>query len=367
MIPQGRLKRPRTGLVDSDATTFANTSGHGRTLVRPSESALPEKVFYRVDDRGAMCCVYCDCKLFCWTPGDDLWVEHARWYPTCGFVNLMKGEQFVLQCQQLQETFLRDAQVRPLSRISGRDEAVSSVRLSDYLEATLDAMLNTEDVQFYLKQGVPKELVLTTLRRVLLTDQDRLRRDGRAALSAVLRLHGSNETGAQQITQTTHGLRSDAQNVVGQSSDDATLLSKLDVRLSEAEDLLRLAKARLRENAAERTRKGSAHASEPERLNSQARLDSDEAPPCGNDVACVGEKRLREETETCAITSRPSPTENVEGDQSEKQTETGPKEQSHQGDELSSAGAMEIKDAQQNGRDNLESGEQFGQSKVRCV
>lgn len=42
-------------------------------------------------------CFHCDGGLRLWDPSDEPWMEHARWFNTCGYVTLVKGEQFVKQ------------------------------------------------------------------------------------------------------------------------------------------------------------------------------------------------------------------------------------------------------------------------------
>lgn len=40
-------------------------------------------------------CFYCGGGLRHWEPGDDPWIEHARWFSQCGYVRLVKGDEFV--------------------------------------------------------------------------------------------------------------------------------------------------------------------------------------------------------------------------------------------------------------------------------
>lgn len=40
-------------------------------------------------------CYYCDGGLQNWEVPDNPWVEHAKWFPNCGFLNLVKGEKFL--------------------------------------------------------------------------------------------------------------------------------------------------------------------------------------------------------------------------------------------------------------------------------
>jgi len=40
-------------------------------------------------------CFFCGGGLRNWEPGDDPWVEHARWFPRCIFVKQNKGQTFI--------------------------------------------------------------------------------------------------------------------------------------------------------------------------------------------------------------------------------------------------------------------------------
>ena len=44
-------------------------------------------------------CFHCGGGLKNWEPTDDVWVEHAKWYPSCPFVLLSKGEGFVKEAR----------------------------------------------------------------------------------------------------------------------------------------------------------------------------------------------------------------------------------------------------------------------------
>lgn len=45
-----------------------------------------------------MRCFHCDGGLRNWEETDEAWTEHAKWFPKCGYVNLIKGQDFVKQC-----------------------------------------------------------------------------------------------------------------------------------------------------------------------------------------------------------------------------------------------------------------------------
>ena len=42
-----------------------------------------------------MKCFFCDGGLRNWERNDDPWLEHARWFPKCGYLRTKKGEEYV--------------------------------------------------------------------------------------------------------------------------------------------------------------------------------------------------------------------------------------------------------------------------------
>ncbi|XP_062596293.1 baculoviral IAP repeat-containing protein 7-like [Saccostrea cucullata] len=50
-------------------------------------------------------CFFCGGGLRNWEPGDDAWVEHARWFPKCPFLIQNRGLDFVRLVQNVQEDF----------------------------------------------------------------------------------------------------------------------------------------------------------------------------------------------------------------------------------------------------------------------
>lgn len=43
-------------------------------------------------------CFHCDGGLHNWEADDDPWTEHARWFPKCGFVSIVRGQDFIKHC-----------------------------------------------------------------------------------------------------------------------------------------------------------------------------------------------------------------------------------------------------------------------------
>ncbi|XP_061714420.1 baculoviral IAP repeat-containing protein 7-B [Cydia pomonella] len=58
---------------------------------------LAEAGFFYTGQDDQVCCFYCDGGLGKWEASDEPWAEHARWFPGCGFVQLVKGADFVAQ------------------------------------------------------------------------------------------------------------------------------------------------------------------------------------------------------------------------------------------------------------------------------
>lgn len=43
-------------------------------------------------------CFHCDGGLHNWEVDDDPWTEHARWFSTCPFVGMVRGQEFINHC-----------------------------------------------------------------------------------------------------------------------------------------------------------------------------------------------------------------------------------------------------------------------------
>ncbi|CAC5363204.1 unnamed protein product [Mytilus coruscus] len=63
----------------------------------PEEMSLAGFFFTGIEDHCR--CFFCGGGLRSWEPGDEPWIEHARWYQTCAFVRNCKGERFIQDVQ----------------------------------------------------------------------------------------------------------------------------------------------------------------------------------------------------------------------------------------------------------------------------
>ncbi|CAG0879227.1 unnamed protein product [Cyprideis torosa] len=91
-------------------------------------------------------CFHCGGGLKNWEPNDDVWIEHAKWYPGCPFVLLSKGEAFVKQAI---------AGNPPPSGSAGGASRLSSEQLARDLEI----LMKREPAQTALELGIDMGLV----------------------------------------------------------------------------------------------------------------------------------------------------------------------------------------------------------------
>lgn len=86
-------------------------------------------------------CFYCDVGLRNWLVGDDPWVEHARWYPKCPFVVLVKGSTYIkeilerTQSTQQNQGITLSAPSEPMTI----DDAMNSQPAQEALQMGLNA------------------------------------------------------------------------------------------------------------------------------------------------------------------------------------------------------------------------------------
>lgn len=58
-------------------------------------SVMADAGFFYTGQSDRVICYFCNGKLKDWTPEDQPWKEHARWFKYCSYVLIMKGEEYV--------------------------------------------------------------------------------------------------------------------------------------------------------------------------------------------------------------------------------------------------------------------------------
>lgn len=102
-------------------------------------------------------CFHCGSGLRNWEPEDDPWLEHARWFPQCRFVMLMKGEQFIKAASESMSTH----KTKPSLPVSMGNPRVSPREVS---ESELRSLLGTPIAQTVLAMGVDLSRVKQALK-----------------------------------------------------------------------------------------------------------------------------------------------------------------------------------------------------------
>ncbi|XP_034829347.1 death-associated inhibitor of apoptosis 2 [Maniola hyperantus] len=83
-------------------------------------------------------CFYCDGGLGKWEAGDAPWSEHAHWFPHCGYVLLVKGQEFVDTCRNrtsVQRTFSADRGLSSRTRNPGVNFPATESQVEECMES----------------------------------------------------------------------------------------------------------------------------------------------------------------------------------------------------------------------------------------
>ncbi|KAI8745589.1 inhibitor of apoptosis [Biomphalaria glabrata] len=95
-----RPKRPEYAIKNERIKTFSNwPPSH---LIQKED--LADAGFYYAAYGDCARCFFCGGGLRNWEDEDDVWVEHARWFPKCAFIRQLMGQNFVDAVQELNKT-----------------------------------------------------------------------------------------------------------------------------------------------------------------------------------------------------------------------------------------------------------------------
>lgn len=137
--------------LDSRIRSFENwTTGHIQDPER-----LAQAGFYYLGRADEVHCFHCDGGLRFWLADDDPWFEHARCFPKCQFVQLVKGQLFIENVQS------------QIKNSSGQPSVQSGAQSTATM--TLDEALSTEPVQLALSMGLNAGRIRAVTKRQLET------------------------------------------------------------------------------------------------------------------------------------------------------------------------------------------------------
>lgn len=183
-------KEPRFSSLDARLRSFADWE---RGNVQNPENLAHAGFYYQgLDDQ--VRCFQCNGGLRYWMVDDDPWFEHARWFPTCQFVHLVKGGSYIKSVQDKphcdssmaeipqQIMTLDDAMctehvqsVLSMGLNVGRIRSAVKIRLEktgkpfqnaeSLIEAVLDGQIEEEDLSDETNTGPPIPPLSTNRRR----------------------------------------------------------------------------------------------------------------------------------------------------------------------------------------------------------
>lgn len=126
-------KQEKYACLDARLRTFQGRWPCGDIQI-PEVLATAGFYFQDIDDE--VLCFHCNGGLRSWQKEDDPWFEHAKWFPHCQFVQLVKGEPYIQLVQQQTRPTLDQAmasepvqQALQMGLQEGRIRAVTKNRL----------------------------------------------------------------------------------------------------------------------------------------------------------------------------------------------------------------------------------------------
>merc|ERR1719245_2492132 len=94
VMKHGGPLHPQYATLEARLRTF----GEWPPALRQQPKDLAEAGFYYIGLSDQVKCFYCDGGLRNWQSEDEPWKEHARWFDKCGFVRLVKGDEYIKDC-----------------------------------------------------------------------------------------------------------------------------------------------------------------------------------------------------------------------------------------------------------------------------
>ncbi|XP_039956744.1 death-associated inhibitor of apoptosis 2 [Bactrocera tryoni] len=122
-------KKPKFSSLDSRLRTYVNWPIPD--IQKPDALAQAGLYYQNVEDQ--VRCFHCNIGLRSWQREDDPWFEHAKWFPQCQFVRLVKGANYIQHVQDL----TRQSGHQPHNEIS-IDEAMMTAPVLQALEIGID-------------------------------------------------------------------------------------------------------------------------------------------------------------------------------------------------------------------------------------
>lgn len=127
-------KYPEYSTIDSRNRSFLTWTSNVQDT-----NVLAQAGFYYLGSSDEVRCFYCDGGLRNWLVGDDPWVEHARWFPKCPFVILVKGPAYIKNVLELTKNLNQGITASGPTEPVSIDDAMNSQPAQDALQMGLNA------------------------------------------------------------------------------------------------------------------------------------------------------------------------------------------------------------------------------------
>ncbi|XP_042196627.1 E3 ubiquitin-protein ligase XIAP [Callorhinchus milii] len=137
-------RHPDKQTFDARLETFRSSAGYFHNVEDFARAG-----FYSTGDGDSVKCFYCDGGLRNWESGDDIWEQHAKWFPGCDFLIHHKGQVFVNEVQ-LKKLFNSTTGVLPedyLSKPEPEDRLMTTAAVQGALGMGFDRSLVKELVK----------------------------------------------------------------------------------------------------------------------------------------------------------------------------------------------------------------------------
>jgi hypothetical protein len=203
---------PKYSTVESRLRTFTDWP--------PDMSQTPQQLaqagFYHIGTNDQVRCFYCGGGLRHWEPGDDPWIEHARWFSQCGYVRLVKGDEFVQLSIVQHPPFLTTSEE---VKDNMTETVMGRPNVCDVTEEQLQGLMRSDPASVALHVGLDASRIKLAVRRkieqtgVPFTTPD-------ALIEAVLRIQMNEETADTASSSTNSREASPAQSAHTDSEEE---------------------------------------------------------------------------------------------------------------------------------------------------
>ncbi|XP_065367916.1 death-associated inhibitor of apoptosis 2 [Calliphora vicina] len=184
-------KNPKYTSLQSRLRTYSNWPI--TDIQKPEDLAQAGLYYQKVDDQ--VRCFHCNMGLRSWEKEDDPWFEHAKWYPMCEFVRLVKGVNYIQEVQEITRT--AQASNNPTVAMT-IEEAMLSEPIKAALEMGVDSdALQNKTQQKILETGRPFDTIEDLLKAIF-DEQQNIDSDSENSNSTSYR---NNCRSPSQITQ----------------------------------------------------------------------------------------------------------------------------------------------------------------------